>query len=379
MIALYVHALAATGVVRNVRLLAADLSARGYSVRIVTALPGGEGVAGVPHHALLRHALPSRPLEKIVAAWRLGTWLRRMRPDLLISAGNHGHSTAWAGSRGVAGLKRVYRISNDIMRTMPGAPASDAAAWTRRAAAAVVARDAAHLVLVSPTLIETPAFARAASEGRVTVIPNGIDPAVVRARAVGPPPHPWLAPGGAPVVLAIGRLSPQKNFGTLLQAFALLRARRPVRLIILGESRDRARDRLRAQADALGLADDLAMPGVVTNVFPWLAHADAFVLPSWWEGSPNVLLEAMAVNVPCVASRSAGNAAQLLGEGRHGLLADPADPQALADALERQLDPATAVRPGNRIEAFSQQRVSQAWADLIGRLYGEEAASSAAQ
>ena len=60
------------------------------------------------------------------------------------------------------------------------------------------------------------------------------------------------------------------------------------------------------------------------------AHADAFVLPSWWEGSPNVLLEAMAVDVPIVASRSAGNAVDLLDDGRCGLLVDPADAAAMA-------------------------------------------------
>ncbi|WP_232313787.1 glycosyltransferase [Sphingobium sp. TCM1] len=366
-ICVYVHALVATGVVRNARLIAADLAARGHGVQLVTALPGGEAVPGVAHHALLPQAHPSRLREKAQAALALRRHLLRERPAMLISAGNHGHGTAWAGSRGVPGLKRVYRISNDIMRAVPGAPSGGLKRLGRSATARLIAVDAAHLVLVSPTLADTPAFAGAARGGRLTVIANGIDAGAARRKAEGENPHPWLG-GDAPVLLAIGRLAPQKNFATLLRAFALLRRQRPARLIILGESRDDARETLTAQARQMGVADDLALPGTVDNVFPWLARCDGFVLPSWWEGSANVLLEAMAVDAPCVASISAGNAAQLLDDGRYGLLVDPADAHAMATAMDRQLDPATRIRPGERIAHFGMASVSAGWADLAGRL-----------
>ena len=363
LICIYVHALVATGVVRNARLIAADLAAQGHAVQLVTALPGGEGVPGVVHQALLAHAGRSRLREKADAALALNRYLREQRPRLLISAGNHGHGTAWAGSRGIGGMQRVYRISNDIMRTIPGAPAGGVKRWGRSAMARLIAADAAHLVLVSPTLGLTPAFAAARREGRLSVIANGIDAVAARARVGTQVPHPWMR-SGTPVVLAIGRLAPQKNFDTLLRAFALLRRERPARLMILGESRDDARAQLMAQAADMGIADDLALPGTVDNVFPWLAACDAFALPSWWEGSANVLLEAMAVDAPCVASRSAGNAAQLLDDGRCGLLVDPADAGAMAQALARQIDPATQMRPGTRIEAFGMEAVSAAWAQL---------------
>lgn len=367
LICIYVHALVATGVVRNARLIAADLAAQGHAVQLVTALPGGEGVPGVAHHALLPRARRSRLREKADAALALNRYLREQRPRLLISAGNHGHGTAWAGSRGIGDLQRVYRISNDIMRTIPGAPAGGVKRWGRSAMARLIAADAAHLVLVSPTLGLTPAFAAARRKGRLSVIANGIDAAAARARVGTQVPHPWLR-SGTPVILAIGRLAPQKNFGTLLRAFALLRRERPVRLMILGESRDDARAQLMAQAADMGIADDLALPGTVDNVFPWLAACDAFALPSWWEGSANVLLEAMAVDAPCVASRSAGNAAQLLDDGRYGVLVDPADAGAMAQALARQIDPATQLRPGTRIEAFGMEAVSAAWGQLARAL-----------
>ncbi|APL94664.1 glycosyltransferase [Sphingobium indicum] len=366
MIVIYVHALTATGVVRNARLLAAALAERGHRVELVTAAPGGEGVPGVRHFPLLQRSHASSLIEKLIAIRALRRHLRRRRSSLLISAGNHGHFVAWAASRGLGGPRRVYRISNDMVRAIPGAPHGGSAGWERRIMTHLIAADADRIVLVSPTLAAAPAFAAAAREGRVAVIPNGIDAAAARARAEGPAPHGWMTEG-VPVILAIGRLARQKNFETLLRAFATLRQSRRARLIILGESRDRMRDRLMALARRLGVADDLALPGVVANVFPWLAHADAFILPSWWEGSPNVLLEAMAVGVPVVASCTAGNAADLLDGGRFGRLVDPADAAAMADALLGQIDPARAVLPGDRIDAFSLDRVRAAWMNIVER------------
>lgn len=364
-ICIYVHALVATGVVRNARLLAADLARRGYAVQLVTALPGGEGAPGVDHIALLEQPHRARLIEKLRAAAALRRHLRTVRPALLVSAGNHGHGTVWSASRGIAGVKRIYRISNDIVREAPGAPSGLGKRQARDAMGRMIAADAAHLVLVSPTLAGAPAFGAATKAGRVHIIANGIDAAAARASIGEIKPHLWFETQDAPVLLAIGRLAPQKNFDTLLRAFALLRAQRRARLIILGESRDDARRQLMAQAGHLAIAEDVSLPGVVDNVFPWLARADAFVLPSWWEGSANVLLEAMAVGTACVASRSAGNAAQLLDGGRYGVLADPADAQDLAHAMARQIDPDSRIYPGDRILDFDLARVHSAWAAIV--------------
>lgn len=370
MIALYVHALAATGVVRNVRLLAAHLKAKGHDVALLTALPGGACPPGILHRPLLRDTSGSRALQKLRTIGRLRQALQDLKPAILISAGNHDHLVVWTACRGLSLPRRIYRISNDIVRATPGARAGGIRSWNRRIMARLAAADAAHMALVSPTLRDTPAFRPVIAAGRATVIANGIDVEDARRRAEAPPPHPWMRES-VPLILAVGRLAPQKNFGTLLDAFARLRARVPARLIILGDSRDATRATLIAQAAALGIVDDVDLPGVVPDIFPWLAYADAFVLPSWWEGSANVLLEAMAVDLPVVASRSAGNAIELLDGGRCGFLVDPANPQAIADALERQLDPVTAIRPGIQIERFDLNAVYAAWDRVIAQV-GDE-------
>jgi glycosyltransferase involved in cell wall biosynthesis len=365
-IALYVHDLAYTGVVRNTLAIAEALAEDGHRVQIVTALPGGDVPAGVDHVALFARPMRRRKLEQLSVIPALRRYLRRERPSIAISTGNHSHAVVWTSALGLSGTKRVYRISNDLRRSMTGAPSGGLVKrWLRAHFTRQLVRGAHRLVLVSPSLLDDPTLA-AAPKGQATVIANGVDIAAARRRALEPSPHPWLD-GDVPVVLAIGRLAPQKNFPNLLRAIALLNQDRPVGLIILGESRDAARAELLAQAKALGIGEQLLMPGTTDNVFAWLARADAFALPSWWEGSPNVLLEAMAVRTPVVASRTAGNAAELVRDDA-GYLVDPADPVDIAAALERQLDSETRRIPGDRIDEFDLASTLSAWCLFIRKL-----------
>ncbi len=161
---------------------------------------------------------------------------------------------------------------------------------------------------------------------RVHLIPNGVDLA-------------RFAPGDRSAsrsgcILYVGRLSAEKNLSALVQAAAALRGRAARLLVMIGSGP--LRGRLEAEAHAAGVR--VEFPGVVEHqLLPgWLGAADAFVLPSFTEGHPKVLLEAMAAGVPCVASDCPGNRA-LVRDGDTGLLFDPRDPRDLAAALERVL------------------------------------------
>lgn len=363
-IALWVHEITHTGVVKNVLAVAAALRGAGHRVDIVTALPGGEVPGGVRHVALLRTAKRSRALEHLAAIPALRRYLREHRPPIAISMGNHGHGPFWAASRGATATRFVYRISNELGGRAPDAPSGNAVKrWLRPRFTARLVADADALVLVSPHLLADPILAAAHRAGKAVVIPNGVDVAEARRRAAEPLDHLWLD-GTQPTIIAIGRLAPQKNFPTLLQAIAKLAATRPVRLIILGESRDLARAELLSRARALGIGDRVLLPGTTDNVYAWLKRADVLAFPSWWEGSSNVLLEAMAVGTPIVASRTAGSAAMLIGED-HGILTDPADAEALAAAIAAQLDPVTRRLPGARAEAFDISATLEGWRTLV--------------
>lgn len=186
---------------------------------------------------------------------------------------------------------------------------------------------------------------------------------VARSRAVID--HPWLKNGDRPVFLAAGGLRLQKDFVTLLRAFAVVRESRPARLIIIGEGPERAN--LEALVAELGLEDDVDMPGFVTNPYAWMARADVFVLSSRWEGLVNVVAEALGVGIPIVSTDCPSGPREILADGRYGRLVPVADPPALAAAMSQTLadggpdfDREEAVRP------FTAEYAARAYLRVLG-------------
>ncbi|MEK7864157.1 MAG: glycosyltransferase family 4 protein [Chloroflexota bacterium] len=174
---------------------------------------------------------------------------------------------------------------------------------------------------------------------RVEIIPNGVDTRLFAPAAPTP-----AAPGTPRRVLFVGRLSAEKNLSALVTAAARLRTSVPVGLVFVGAGP--LEDSLRRQAREAGVS--LELHGVVDQRrLPALyASADAFVLASFTEGHPKVLLEAMSSGLPCVASDCAGNRS-LVVDGLTGLLFDARQPDELADRLERVLrDPTLAATLG---------------------------------
>ena len=277
---------------------------------------------------------------KIRAAFALRRRLRRDPADVIVSMGNLGHATPYLACLGKRRPRRIYRISNEIARG-DGLRGALRSIWMR-----LLIGDAARMPLVGRALAANPVFAAALADGRAIELASGVDGDRARELARAPSPHCWFD-DPVPVVLAIGRLRPQKNFGLLIRAAGRLRRERPIRLAIIGGGSAEERAALAGEAASAGLGEDFLLAGETANVFAWLARASAFVLPSRWEGSSIALLEAMAVGTPVVASRLAGDAAQVLDEGRYGLLCDGHDDEELALAIARQLS-ADAVRPRGR-------------------------------
>lgn len=149
--------------------------------------------------------------------------------------------------------------------------------------------------------------------------------------------HPWFSgEHGPPVVLGAGGLRRQKNFALLLRAFAALRRRQPCRLIILGEGRQRGE--LLQLAGELGIGEDVSLPGFAVNPYAYMARAALFVLSSQWEGSPNVVTEALAVGTPVVATDCPSGPREILAGGRYGELVPVGDVEALTSAMQRSLN-----------------------------------------
>ena len=121
---------------------------------------------------------------------------------------------------------------------------------------------------------------------------------------------------GVPVVLSAGRLVPSKDHATLIRAFARVVATRPARLVILGEGTERAS--LTALAASLGIGQAVEFVGFRSNPFAYMSNADVFVLSSRYEGSPNVLIQAMACGTPVVSTDCPGGSREILEHGKWG-------------------------------------------------------------
>jgi glycosyltransferase involved in cell wall biosynthesis len=212
---------------------------------------------------------------------------------------------------------------------------------------------------------------------KVRCIYNGVD----LARFAPRPPSPALRaalglPPEAPVVVSVGRFVAFKGYGHLLDAAAAVQARRPgVRWLLVGDGP--LRGELEARCRSLGLASLVTFAGWREDVPDLLALGDLFVLPSLAEHFGRVLIEAMALGKPVVAT-AAGGVPEVVADGETGLLVPPADPEALAGAVEALLaDRERAARLGvaarRRAEtAFSQAGHAEAMAALFRELTGAD-------
>ncbi|ARV62583.1 glycosyl transferase [Nostocales cyanobacterium HT-58-2] len=173
-------------------------------------------------------------------------------------------------------------------------------------------------------------------EGKINVIYNPVVDNELLTKAKASLGHPWFQKGAPPVFLAVGRLTKQKDFPTLIKAFGLLRKQRLARLLILGEGE--CRTELEATINMQGIAEDVALPGFVKNPYAYMHHASAFILSSRWEGLGNVLIEAMACGCPVVATDCLHGPKEILEAGKYGVLVPIGDAVALSIAMLQVLD-----------------------------------------
>ena len=182
-------------------------------------------------------------------------------------------------------------------------------------------------------------------------------------RAKEKPAHPWFAPGEPPVVLGVGRLAPQKDFPTLVRAFAAVVRERPARLMILGEGKQRTG--LEALARELGVEHAVALPGFADNPFAYMAHADTFVLSSKFEGLPGALIQAMACGCKVVSTDCPSGPSEILEGGRLAPLVPVGDAPALAEAISATLAAPPSPALKTRACDFTEARIVPQYLDIL--------------
>jgi glycosyltransferase involved in cell wall biosynthesis len=272
-------------------------------------------------------------------------YLRRERPRVLISSMSHANMLALWAARLAGGTPVMVTVHN----TMSESTGSDGGLEQRLLRTFY---PWAHwIVAVSRGAADDLARTTGIPRDRIEVIYNPVITPAILDQAARVPEHQWFAPGHPPVILGVGRLTRQKDFFTLIRAFAELRRRRTARLIILGEGEDRPG--LEALIAELGVGDDVSLPGFRDNAPAYMAHSALFVLSSAWEGLPTVLIEAMAAGTAVVSTDCPSGPREILQEGRLGALVPVGDAPALACAMERSLDTAGAKLPPDALHEFT--------------------------
>jgi glycosyltransferase involved in cell wall biosynthesis len=331
-LAVFLPSLAGGGAERAMLNVARGFRDLGHEVDLVLAAASGPYLDEVPGEVRVVDLGAGRVLAAIPGLVR---YLRRARPDRLYAAMDHANLVAlWA--------RRLARVPTQVVLGVRDTwgPVAAGERNLRRALVGPLARlaypGADGVLAVSNGVADALAAATGLARSRIAVAPTPVITPELGRLAAAPVGHPWLAPGAPPVVLGCGRLVAQKDFPTLLRAFALLRRYRPARLVILGDGPDR--EPLRALAAALGVAADLDLPGFEPNPFRFMARAGAFALSSMREGSPNVLVQALACGCPVVSTDCPSGPREILAGLDQGRLVPVGDHAAMAAALGALLD-----------------------------------------
>jgi glycosyltransferase involved in cell wall biosynthesis len=327
------------GTARHVRMLAAGGAARGVPVEVFGPAQTDRdfGFSTVPGVGFTAVDIADRPRVRrdLAAIRRLRRLLGAWRPDVVHA---HGLRAGALTAIAVAFVRPgIYDARPALIVTVHNAPAAGGVTGAiYRVLELIVARRADSVLCVSPDLQE-----RMRAAGARRVGPAPVPALALRTEDVSAetPPLP-AAETDRPLVLAVGRLAPQKGFGTLIEAASRWRDIKPEPVLVIAGAGPLETE-LKNQAAALGI--DARFPGQRDDVPALLAAAAVFVLPSVWEGQPLILQEALRAGVPIVATR-VGGTPELTGEDA-ALLVPSGDPDRLADAVRTVLTaPALAAR-----------------------------------
>ena len=359
-VALYLPSLRGGGAERVMLNLAKGFADKGLETHLVLAKAEGSLLSSVPFNVRVVDLGKRRVLHSLPGLVR---YLRQYRPTAMLSAMDHANVVAlWGKFISRVNVRIVVGIHNNMSLTMKNSPNR------KDKLRALLGRFfypwADAVVTVSKGVACDFMQLTGLSLENVHIIYNPIVTPELLEKANESLDHPWFRPGEPPVVLGVGRLSEQKDFFTLIRAFALVRKNLPARLMILGEGKDRSK--LETLVKKLGLGDDVALPGFVDNPYKYMKQATVFVLSSRWEGFGNVLVETLAIGTPVVSTDCPSGPKEILEDGKWGRLVPVGDVEALALSIQDALsENASRKMP---LESYTLDNVTDRYLEVLGLL-----------
>ncbi len=343
-IAFYLSSLGGGGAQRVVLTLANAMAEQGQNIDLVLAKAKGAFLQEV--HPKL-HVVDLRARNVMMSLPGLIRYLRRARPVALLSSLKHVNVIALL-ARQLSGVP--VRIVVGEHNTLSQSRQSGLKNLVLPSMMRSLYPKADLVVAVSQGVADDLCESLGLAKERVQVIFNPVVRSDLALLAAEPLSHAWFQRGEPPVIMGMGRLTEQKDFPNLIQAFASLREQRACRLMILGEGE--LRGDLEALVKQLGLTDSVSLPGFVDSPFAYMSRAAVFALSSRWEGLPTVLIEAMACGTPVVSTDCPSGPREILEGGVWGRLVGIGDSAALAAAIAATLDDEESPKVTQRAEAF---------------------------
>ncbi len=331
--------------------LARGMVENGYPVDLVLASAKGPLMDTIPGDV---RVIDLNSRRVIYSLPRLVQYLRKQRPAVLISAMNYVNITAlWA--------KYIARVPTRVIISVHGVPSSSAKNPSDKLGKLMPLFTklfypwADEIISVSKGVANDLAQLTQIPLNNIRAIYNPVITPDLKKGMKAPLHHPWFKDKKIPVILAVGRLAPEKDFSTLIKAFALVRQKRPVRLMILGQGQEQ--HLLEELIQSHNLEQDISLMGFVANPYAYMSRAALFVCSSQWESLSLVLIEALYCGAALVSTDCPYGPREILQGGKFGKLVPVGDTSGLARAIEASLDTPKTVTPREWLRFFELDTV----------------------
>ena len=330
-IAIFLPSLYGGGAEKTLLNLAAGIAARGYKVDLVLVKAQGPYLDQLPEKI---RVIDLKARRSIMCYPALIRYLRYEQPECLLSAMHVNIIALIARTFSRVSTKVIISERNTISLLVKNTSNLRLKLISKLSRYFYPLADG--IIAVSKSVAEDLSNTAKIPNRRIDVIYNPVVTPMLRKKAKVPLEHPWFVDDAPPVILAAGSLSMQKDFESLIKAFADLRRTHLARLLILGEGEKRRE--LETLVRKNYLQNAVMLPGFLTNPYPYMKRSAVFVLPSRWEGLPGVLIEALYCGIPIVATDCPGGTREILSNNSYGKIVPVGDIQALSDAIKSVLN-----------------------------------------
>ncbi len=339
--------------------LAHGFCERGYSVDLVLVKAVGAYLQDLHKSVRVVDLDASRTLTSLPA---LARYLRNQQPTALLSAMNYANVIALLAWRWAKVQTRiVVSVHNNLSKDVVEATGPRGPVITYLIK--YLYKWAYKVVTVSRGVAEDLCEVTGLASESTRVIYNPVVTPTLREGAKAGLTHSWFEKNRPPVLLAVGRLRPQKDFATLIKAFAQVRKKHAARLLILGEGPERPM--LELLIKELKIEKDVSMPGFAHNPYAFMSRAALFILSSAWEGLGIVLVEALYCGTPVVSTDCESGPREILKDGEYGQLVSVGDVNAMARAIETVLADQSSSPPEESWYPFELQTVVSQYQEVL--------------